>query len=193
MEVERKTGEWRKKNERHRVNGISIPCLLIPRSWKETDSYLPAVEPSASNLFRYLVHPLVGSQLLSTSREHSFRSLQHSLHSYNSIEIVRFQRLFKFSRTVTTVLTAETLRTDRKSEGKGEEEERKGKKKGKGWRIRARGRRREEIELVLEWNEETGAAEGGGSDSSSLGCHHGLVHASGVSQTGRHGSRMLRS
>lgn len=46
---------------------------------------------------------------------------------------------------------------------------------------------------MLEWNEETGAAEGGGSDSSSLGCHHGLVHASGVSQTGRHGSRMLRS
>lgn len=72
MEVERKTGEWRKKNERHRVNGISIPCLLIPRSWKETDSYLPAVEPSASNLFRYLVHPLVGSRLFSTSREHSF-------------------------------------------------------------------------------------------------------------------------
>lgn len=131
MEVERKTGEWRKKNERHRVNGISIPCLLIPRSWKETDSYLPAVEPSASNLFRYLVHPLVGSQLLSTSREHSFRSLQHSLHSYNSIEIVRLQRLFKFSRTVTTVLTAETLRTDRKSEGKRGGGREKGEEEGK--------------------------------------------------------------
>lgn len=193
MEVERKTGEWRKKNERHRVNGISIPCLLIPRSWKETDSYLPAVEPSATNLFRYLVHPLVGSQLLSTSREHSFQSLQHSLHSYNSIEILRFQRLFKFSRTVTTVLTAETLRTDRKSEGKGGRKRERGRRRKKdGGSVHER-RRREEVELVLEWNEETGAAEGGGSDSSSLGCHHGLVHASGVSQTGRHGSRMLRS
>lgn len=152
MEVERKTGEWRKKNERHRVNGISIPCLLIPRSWKETDSYLPAVEPSATNLFRYLVHPLVGSQLLPTSREHSFRSLQHSLHSYNSIEIVRFQRLFKFSRTVTTVLTAETLRTDRKSEGK-------------GGRKRERGRRRKK---------DGGSVHEGGGGRRSSSCWNGM-------------------
>lgn len=83
----------------------------------------------------------------------------------------------------------ETLRTDRKTDG-GEKERGRREKRMADSAYEGR-RRREEVELVLEWNEET--AEGGGSDSSSLGCHRGLVHTSGVSQAGRHGSRMLRS
>lgn len=52
----------------------------------------------------------------------------------------------------------ETLRTDRKTDG-GEKERGRRKKDG-AYEGR---RRREEVELVLEWNEET--AEGGGSES----------------------------
>lgn len=151
MEVERKTGEWRKKNERHRVNGISIPCLLIPRSWKETDSYLPAVEPSATNLFRYLVHPLATSLNFERTFVSIFTTFSSFVQFDRNSSFPTFVR-FKFSRTVTTVLTAETLRTDRKSEGK-------------GGRKRERGRRREK---------DGGSVHEGGGGRRSSSCWNGM-------------------